>query len=265
MFCVYLTTYMGDKLPPFYIGSTSVKKLENGYRGSVSSKRYKELWNLELKENPHLFKYQILQYCETRKEAYFNEEYWQRQFGAIKNVEFINCSYANTTGFFGKDTEGIKSWNGGLTKDDHPSIALIGQKNSVILKGRTKETHQYLMDSAIKQTGRNIHNYEPFTKMAENQRGRSKDTHEYLRINGEKRKGLTKETSDFYNEISIKNNILPLEVRVKTQEMRKNKIKVKDIHLYVLSLGYEISYRSIVRISKKDELEFFKTTLGEEK
>ncbi len=30
MYCVYLTTYSGDKLPPYYIGSTSIAKISNG-------------------------------------------------------------------------------------------------------------------------------------------------------------------------------------------------------------------------------------------
>ena len=31
MYCVYLTIYTGNKLPPFYIGSTSLKKINKGY------------------------------------------------------------------------------------------------------------------------------------------------------------------------------------------------------------------------------------------
>lgn len=54
-YCVYLTIYTGNKLPIFYIGSTSVKKFMNGYRGSVSSKEYGKIWKEEIKLNPHLF------------------------------------------------------------------------------------------------------------------------------------------------------------------------------------------------------------------
>jgi hypothetical protein len=35
MFAVYLTSYKGNKLPPFYIGSSSVSALNSGYHGSV--------------------------------------------------------------------------------------------------------------------------------------------------------------------------------------------------------------------------------------
>lgn len=46
-YCVYVTTYLGKKLPPFYIGSTSVDNLKNGYKGSVMSKKYKNIWKGE--------------------------------------------------------------------------------------------------------------------------------------------------------------------------------------------------------------------------
>lgn len=43
-YCVYHTTYIGNKLPPNYIGSTSVEKIKKGYYGSVKSKSYKSIW-----------------------------------------------------------------------------------------------------------------------------------------------------------------------------------------------------------------------------
>jgi hypothetical protein len=38
-YVVYLTTYSGNKMPPYYVGSTGAKNIENGYVGSVVSKR----------------------------------------------------------------------------------------------------------------------------------------------------------------------------------------------------------------------------------
>jgi hypothetical protein len=35
---VYRTEYFGSKLPKYYIGSSSVAKVESGYKGSVCSK-----------------------------------------------------------------------------------------------------------------------------------------------------------------------------------------------------------------------------------
>lgn len=40
-YVVYLIKYLGDKLPPYYIGSSTETKLKNGYCGSISSKKYK--------------------------------------------------------------------------------------------------------------------------------------------------------------------------------------------------------------------------------
>jgi hypothetical protein len=40
MFVTYLTEYSGNKLPPFYIGSTSATRLATGYHGSVRSEKW---------------------------------------------------------------------------------------------------------------------------------------------------------------------------------------------------------------------------------
>jgi len=69
MYCVYLTTYSGDLLPAFYIGSSSIENIDNGYKGSVKSKRWKTIWKNELKNNPHLFNVEIIKTFKTRQEA----------------------------------------------------------------------------------------------------------------------------------------------------------------------------------------------------
>jgi hypothetical protein len=43
-YCVYITFYKGNKLPPFYIGSTSVEKINNDYNGSVGSQKYIQMY-----------------------------------------------------------------------------------------------------------------------------------------------------------------------------------------------------------------------------
>ena len=60
IYCTYLTIYKGNKLPPFYIGSTSVDKINTGYHGTVSSKKYKDIYKQELITNPQIFKTKIL-------------------------------------------------------------------------------------------------------------------------------------------------------------------------------------------------------------
>lgn len=92
MFCVYITFYRGNKLPPFYIGYTSIQKINNGYHGSVCSKQYKDIWKYELKFNNELFKTKILSIHLTKKEANNREIFIQQKLNVIKNSLYINQS-----------------------------------------------------------------------------------------------------------------------------------------------------------------------------
>lgn len=92
MFCTYVTFYKGNKLPPFYIGHASISNIKNGYRGSVSSKKYKQIWKQELKFNPQLFKTKVLKIFNTKKEALENEKYLQHSLQVHKNSLYINMS-----------------------------------------------------------------------------------------------------------------------------------------------------------------------------
>jgi hypothetical protein len=109
-FCVYLTTYSGNKMPIFYIGSTSIKKIQNGYRGTVLSKRYKEIWNAEIRKNPHLFKTTIIKQTHSRFAALYYEEKYQRKLNVVKSSMYVNLSFACKNGFFGRD----------VSKENHP-------------------------------------------------------------------------------------------------------------------------------------------------
>lgn len=91
-YCTYLTTYRGNKLPPFYIGSTSIERINNGYRGSVESKSYKQIWIDEIKNNPHLFRTIILTSHNTRKEATEKEFQFQLKLLVHRNSLYINKS-----------------------------------------------------------------------------------------------------------------------------------------------------------------------------
>ena len=127
MYCTYLTIYSGDKLPPFYIGSTSLQKYEEGYCGSVSSKKYKDIWRQELKNNPHLFDTVILSEHNTREEALIEENILQRKLNVVKNSNFINQSFANINGFFGMETKG----------ENHP---MYGKNHSEEHKSKISDT-----------------------------------------------------------------------------------------------------------------------------
>jgi hypothetical protein len=107
VFCVYLTTYRGKALPPFYIGSTSIKKVENGYHGSVLSAAYKSIWKQELAKNPELFSTQILSKHTTRQEALEHELRLQKDLDVVNSRLFINKALAS--GCFGNmDEDSIK-------------------------------------------------------------------------------------------------------------------------------------------------------------
>jgi len=103
MYCVYKTTYLGNKLPPYYIGSSSVEKIKSGYYGSVSSLKYKNIWESEDKS---LFKVEILEVFDTRKEALIKELEIQKELNVVESNEYVNMSYAKPDGFFGMDVSG---------------------------------------------------------------------------------------------------------------------------------------------------------------
>ena len=95
IYCTYLTVYTGNKLPPFYIGSTSVDNISKGYRGSVDSKKYKSIWKQELKDHPDLFKTIILTKHETRQEAQDKEIIFHEALSVARNPLYINMAHAN--------------------------------------------------------------------------------------------------------------------------------------------------------------------------
>lgn len=106
LYAVYLTTYLGNKLPMYYIGSSSVSKIDNGYHGTVTSKRHKTTWLAELKTNPHLFKTRIVRTYPTRKEAMEVEFRLQTSLGVVKSPMYVNMATASVNGFFGMSTKG---------------------------------------------------------------------------------------------------------------------------------------------------------------
>lgn len=121
-YCVYLTIYSGDKMPPFYIGSTSVNKINKGYCGSVSSKQYKIIFKNEYSINRHKFKTIILSYHSTRKEATQKEYEIQYKRKVVSSPLYINKSLAKPNGFFGMDVSGKNNPNYGNKWTDEQKI-----------------------------------------------------------------------------------------------------------------------------------------------
>lgn len=120
IYCVYLTTYKGNKLPPFYIGSSNLERVSGGYHGTVLSKTYKVIWRQELKHNPHLFTTKVVSTHHTRKEALLKERQLQQALCVVESPLYINKSYAAVDGKFG--------------------VRLVGNEHPLFGKQRTAET-----------------------------------------------------------------------------------------------------------------------------
>lgn len=141
-YCVYLTIYYGNKMPMFYIGSSSLEKVKNGYRGTVSSKAYGKIWKSELKNNPQLFKTMIVSLHSSRKEAFDKEEIIQKKLNVIKNTLYLNKSYANSKFYLTQHSPWTRNkfkeripWNKGKTNiyTDHTLHKMSSSK-----KGRPR-------------------------------------------------------------------------------------------------------------------------------
>lgn len=93
IYCTYITFYSGNKLPPFYIGATYVDNIfKNGYNGSVSSKKYKQIWIKERKENPQLFNTKVVKTFTSMKDARKHEEFLQLHFNVHINPLYSNMA-----------------------------------------------------------------------------------------------------------------------------------------------------------------------------
>lgn len=138
---VYLTRYVGTKMPRLYIGSSTEHRVLNGYRGTVTSKRFSAIWNSELLENPQLFKTRILSRHSTRKAATVAEASLQKKFDVIRSARFINMSIASPNGFYGPCRTGVSS------SEEHC------EKISSALKGRSfSDAHRAALAIARKTT-----------------------------------------------------------------------------------------------------------------
>ena len=135
-YCTYVTFYSGNKLPPFYIGSTSVDKIEKGYRGSVKSKRWKQIYESEIKTNPQLFRSEIIETFSERQSALNHELELQRSNDVVKSHWFFNESFAMVNGFFGRRVYGKDHFLTGKGGVNHPLTGRKRPHHSEIMSGR---------------------------------------------------------------------------------------------------------------------------------
>lgn len=132
LYCVYLTVYRGSELPMFYIGSSSVARIDQGYHGSISSKQYMAIYKIEVKRNPHLFKTIIIKRFETRIAALEKELKLQKYLKVVKSPMYMNRTYALPNGFCGRNVAGSNNPNFGRRWTDEQRHAA-----SIRNKGRT--------------------------------------------------------------------------------------------------------------------------------
>lgn len=146
MYCTYLTIYTGSKMPRRYIGSSYVERIkEEGYNGTVLSKRYKSIWNKERKENPHLFKTRILSLFETSKEACQAEKDIQIKYNVVKSPDYINMSLAQPNGFFGMSRKGIPMSEEAKEKQRAQRLGIKRPEHSKALTGRKRPAQAKVM------------------------------------------------------------------------------------------------------------------------
>jgi NUMOD3 motif len=138
-YCTYLTIYTGNKMPPFYIGRSNLVSIAKGYRGSVSSKRYKEIWLSELSEHPELFKIKILSVHATAKEAASKEEFFHKKFQVHRNPLYIN--QATGAGTFYADIAGKKNPFYGISRIGELN-PMYGRKHSAESLGKMSKNNK---------------------------------------------------------------------------------------------------------------------------
>jgi hypothetical protein len=99
-YCTYLTVIIHEDLPFMYIGSGKTKDVLSGkYKGSVSSKEYKNIFNKINQEYPHLIHSEVINQFATHEEAYSEEIKLHAKYDVARCPVFMNKARATTTGF----------------------------------------------------------------------------------------------------------------------------------------------------------------------
>lgn len=209
MYCTYLTTYTGNKMPPFYIGSTSLKNIKLGYKGSVSSKRYKSIWESEIINNPSKFKVRVISIHETRQEAYVKEDYLQRTLKIKNNDMYINKCYAIN----GRDGKGINNNMYGRKRPDIKKrmVSNNPMKNPII--ALKMAATRKLLD--IPSPTKGIPNTSAIERMVNNNPMKNIETSTKMLITRYKNNGGIDPTK---NTIWVANMVLKIRKRVTSRE-----------------------------------------------
>jgi hypothetical protein len=161
-FCTYLTVIYYEDLPFMYIGSGKTKDVLSGkYKGSVTSKQYKNIFNKLKKESPHLIHSEIINQFESREEAFAEEIKLHAMYDVAKCPVFMNKARQTSTRF---------------TTDKHSdetkaklSAAKKGKPN-----GMSGKTHSDETKAKIRAAQKNARNKpEVIAKMSAAQKGKT--------------------------------------------------------------------------------------------
>lgn len=219
-YVTYLVTYIGDKLPKFYIGSTTENKAKSGkYFGSVRSKKYKEIFYNEIKYNIDLFNIEILSYHDTRKEALSEELKLHIKYDVVNSKDYMNESNANVNGFFGRDVSG----------KNHP---MWGKKHSLETKKKLSIARK--KRETKEETRLKISNSNKGRKISDEQKRRLSEINTGKKLSEETKKKISdsKIGKPTWNKGLIKDVILQL-------DMNNNIIKEWDSLIELENEGYQ--------------------------
>lgn len=231
MFVCYKTTYHGDKIPRYYIGSTSLAKIESGYKGSVVSKKWRDVFKEEIKNNPDLFDVEVLTFHETREGALLKELELHLEYDVVKSPEFFNESTATPKGMFGRDVSGKNNPMFGRKHSDS-SRNIMREKRGNEARYIPEHKHKEIIKKT--HSGKHVSD-ETRKKLSESLRGRevSDETRKKLseslkdKNTGHKRGPMLEETKKKISEAN-KGREISNETRKKISE--SNKGKTKGIH-----------------------------------
>jgi hypothetical protein len=161
-YCTYITVINHNDLPFIYIGSGNTENVISGkYHGSVSSKQYKEIFNI-IKSDKSKVCSTIINTFSTREEAYSDEIKIHSFYDVARQPIFLNKSRQLTNKFSveGLDRSGEKNSFYGK-KHSAESLAKISKHNTE--RGVFKEQNQdpefrkQTSDRLKKQASEGIH------------------------------------------------------------------------------------------------------------
>lgn len=258
MYVVYLTIYKGEKLPPFYIGSSKLTKIENGYRGSVVSKKYKKIFIQEKNDNPNLFEIEILSRHDNREEALVVELFLQKKFNVVKSKMFFNESYASVNGMFGRDVAGENNPMFGKKHSDYTK-KILKEKRGLLKRYEITEEHKKIISLTHKNK---IVSEETRELISKNRKGKNcginnhmfgkshtDETKEKIR-NSQLGKKHTDETKKKISEIN-KGKVLSDETKEKISNAKKGKKRDKFSDEWIKNLSLSKKGRVMSDEAKK--------------